>query len=84
MIFRTIQSGSFRNRFLYKKPVVHLVIGTLYVRNHILAPTYQTRRSAQDTAHKQYCTCDSVVHSEHHVVYHCLVYEESYFDKASD
>jgi hypothetical protein len=24
------------------------------------------------------------VHSEHHVVYHCLVDEESYFDEASN
>jgi hypothetical protein len=83
-IFHTIPSGSFVNQFLHKKQVVHLAIRALPTRNHCVAPTYQTACSAQDTAHKQYRTCDAVVHSEHHVVYHCLVDEESYFDEASN
>ena len=83
-IFCLLTSGSFRSQFLYKKPVVHLAIGILLPNNHCHAPTYQTACSAQDTAHKQYRTRDPVVHSEHHVVYHCLVYEEPYFDESGN
>ena len=81
-IFCVLPSGSFWSQFLYKKPVVHLAIGILLPNNHCHAPTYQTACSAQDTAHKQYRTRDPVVQSEHHVVYHCLVYEEPYFDES--
>jgi hypothetical protein len=64
-------NGSFTNYNLsYEKPMLSL--------------TYQTVCSAQDTTNKQYCRCDAVMESEHHVVYHSLVYEESYFDKSGN
>jgi hypothetical protein len=81
-IFYVLPSGSFRSQF--KKPVIHLAIGTLLPNNHCLAPTYQTACSAQDAAHKQYRTRDPVVHSEHHVVYHRLVYEEPYYEESGN
>jgi len=83
-IFYILSSGSFRCQFLYKIPVVHLAIEILLPNNHCHALTYQTACSAQDRAHEQYCTCDSVVQSEYHVVYHCLVYEKPYFDESGN
>ena len=83
-VFHTLPSGSFKNQFLYKKPVIHLTAGILLPKNHCLALTYQTACSAQDTTHEQYRTCDSVVQSKNHVVYHCLVYEEPYFDESGN
>jgi hypothetical protein len=79
-VFHTLPQWTFRNQFSY----IHFATGILLARNHCLAPTYQTACSAQDTAHEQYRTCDSVVQSEHHVVYHRLVYEEPYFDESGN